>query len=119
MKLDQFQGVNAGYVLELYDRFRRDPGSVDPETRAVFERWTPDEGASAVAGTSLDSLHAIVGAANLAESIRRYGHLGAQLDPLGSAPAGDPSLSAGAHGVSEQGLAELPADLVGGPVAID
>ena len=35
----------------------------------------------------------IVGAANLAESIRRYGHLAAQLDPLGSTPLGDPSLS--------------------------
>ena len=43
--------------------------------------------------TTPNDVHVIVGAANLAESIRRYGHLAAQLDPLGSAPPGDPSLS--------------------------
>jgi len=37
----EFQGVNAGYVLELYDRFRNKPSSVDAATRAYFEHWTP------------------------------------------------------------------------------
>ena len=32
-----FSGVNRGYLLELYDRFRTDPSSVDPATRAIFE----------------------------------------------------------------------------------
>ena len=59
----------------------------------------------------------IVGAANLVESIRRYGHLAAQLDPLGSAPIGDPSLSPRAHGITDDDLKRLPASLVGGPVA--
>src|SRR5256885_1236792 len=36
-----FTGLNRGYVLELYDRFRQNPSSVDPATRALFERWTP------------------------------------------------------------------------------
>ena len=36
-----FSGINRGYVLELYERFRKDPSSVDPESRALFERWTP------------------------------------------------------------------------------
>ena len=31
MRLDDFTGVNAGYVLELYERYRQDPESVDPE----------------------------------------------------------------------------------------
>ena len=46
----------------------------------------------------------IVGAVNLAESIRRYGHLGAQLDPLGTPPWGDPSLAPEAHGITEADL---------------
>ncbi len=33
---DQFTGVNAGYVHELYERYQRDPGSVDEATRAMF-----------------------------------------------------------------------------------
>jgi 2-oxoglutarate dehydrogenase E1 component len=29
--------VNAGYVADLYDRYRLDPGSVDPEWRSLFD----------------------------------------------------------------------------------
>jgi 2-oxoglutarate dehydrogenase E1 component len=121
MKLEQFAGVNAGYVLELYERYRQDPESVDPATRRVFESWIPaDAAASEPAGSSSSAgadIHIIVGAANLAESIRRYGHLAARIDPLGSTPIGDPSLSPRAHGISDDDLKRLPAALVGGPVA--
>src|SRR5262245_36476814 len=112
MNLDQFPGVNAGFVLELYERFRRDPGSVDPQTRAAFERWAPDAGTppspesrAPAPGVRLD---AVVGAANLAESIRRYGHLGAHIDPLGAPPLGDPALSPAAHGITDDDLRQLP-----------
>ena len=37
----EFGGVNQAYVLELYDRFRQDPSSVDAATRAAFERSGP------------------------------------------------------------------------------
>ena len=37
----EFTGLNRGYVLELYEQYRKDPSSVDPETRALFEHWTP------------------------------------------------------------------------------
>ena len=123
MKLDQFAGVNAGYVYELYDRYLQDPDSVDPETRAAFENWSPADSfvsnaasASTTPGSQIN-LHAVVGAANLAESIRRYGHLAARVDPLGSTPPGDPSLYPGAHGITDDDLRTLPAELVGGPVA--
>ncbi len=39
---DQFTGVNAGYVHELYERYQRDPGSVDEATRAMFAEWSPE-----------------------------------------------------------------------------
>ena len=119
MKLEQFAGVNAGYVLELYERYRQNPASVDEATRKAFESWTPaaDSAAGSPAtGAPLDT-RIIVGAANLVESIRRYGHLAARVDPLGSTPIGDPSLSPRAHGLTEDDLRRLPASLVGGPVA--
>ncbi len=118
MKLDQFPGVNAGYVFELYEKYRQNPESVDPATRRIFEGWTPTESA-APAGTPaapVETLQAAVGTANLAESIRRYGHLAARIDPLGSTPIGDPSLSPEAHGITDGDLKRLPASLVGGPV---
>ena len=120
MKLEQFAGVNAAYVLELYERYRQNPESVDPQTRQAFESWTPaPEAAAADEGRTQASAdtRVIVGAANLVESIRRYGHLAARLDPLGSSPIGDPSLSPRAHGLTEDDLRRLPASLVGGPVA--
>ncbi|MDP9373033.1 MAG: hypothetical protein M3Q65_11415, partial [Chloroflexota bacterium] len=33
-----FYGPNAGYALELYERYQQDPNSVDAATRAVFDR---------------------------------------------------------------------------------
>src|SRR5574340_1607177 len=44
----EFEGVNAGYVAELYDRYQRDPSSVDEGTRAAFARWTPPADATPV-----------------------------------------------------------------------
>jgi 2-oxoglutarate dehydrogenase E1 component len=39
---DQFSGVNAGYVYDLYERYLTDPTSVDEATRALFATWSPD-----------------------------------------------------------------------------
>src|SRR5690349_15564818 len=60
---------------------------------------------------------AAAAAAALAQSIRLFGHRGAHIDPLGSEPPGDPHLDYGAHGLSEEDLARLPASVVGGSVA--
>ena len=116
---DEFGGINEGYVLELYQRFRENPESVDPATRAAFERSAPAFRNAEVELNfdSAEALQKIVGAVNLAESIRKYGHLGAKLDPLGSPPWGDPSLAPESHGVTEADLGALPASLVGGPAA--
>jgi len=115
MHIDRVQGINAGYVAELYERYRQNPDSVDAATRKVFESWIPAE--QAQQGATGAHIHVIVGAANLAECLRRYGHLAAQIDPLGSKPTGDPSLSPKAHGITDEDLKLLPASLVGGAVA--
>ena len=148
----QFQGVNAGYVLELYERFRNNPASVDAATRAYFQRWSPPvehvPGSLAKGGelflhvtapatSTLEvpggpqvgvcypeggapmAIDKIVGAVNLAESIRKFGHLYARVDPLGSDPTGDPSLQLETHGVTEDDLRQLPANLIVGPIAQD
>ncbi|MCC6800753.1 MAG: 2-oxoglutarate dehydrogenase E1 component [Anaerolineae bacterium] len=115
----EFPGPNAAYILDLYERYRHDPASVDTATRRAFERWAPPvdgaarrDGALAPEGVALDQA---VGVANLANAIRTYGHLAAQLDPLGGEPLGDPMLSLDAHGLTEDALRTLPASLVSGP----
>ncbi len=121
-----FRGFNEGYVLELYDAWRRDPQSVDADARELFKTWKPsrdaqarraravEPGATDVSGFDPDT---IVGAVNLAQSIRRYGHLAAHIDPLGGTPAGDPALEPETHGVTEADLRALPASLIHGRIA--
>ena len=110
-----FTGLNRGYILERYEKYRNDPTSVDPETRAIFEQWTPPAESAAVPdGVAYEK---IVGAARLAQSIRRYGHLAAKLDPLGlRVPSGDPSLLPETHNVTEDDLRGLPPTLISSPL---
>src|SRR5579863_2012976 len=121
--LDSFYGPNAGYVLELYERYRQNPASVDPDTRAIFENWTPPSletpsspstASEAAAPAPAPQVAKIVAASNLAHAIRSRGHLGAHLDPLGSEPLGDPALQIDYHGLSEADLAQLPPEVIGG-----
>ncbi len=125
---DQFTGANAGYVYELFERYQRDPSSVDEATRRAFANWTPSDPsgpvrsdeAAHVAGREVgpQDLQAAIAAFNLAESIRRFGHLAARLDPLNCHdPIGDPSLQPESHGLTTQALKRLPATIVSGPAA--
>ncbi len=138
---DSFYGPNAGYALELYERYQRDPASVDAETRAIFERMRPlpdgaangsasgvnrsANGATATATSESprqiashepqDTIHDVVKvvlAARMARSIRQYGHLAARIDPLGSAPPDDPMLDPATHGLTDDDLEALPAAIV-------
>jgi len=38
-----FSEINRAYVEELYERARRRPESVDPETRAMLAAWPPPQ----------------------------------------------------------------------------
>ncbi|HVW05696.1 MAG TPA: 2-oxoglutarate dehydrogenase E1 component [Vicinamibacterales bacterium] len=126
MSLSQadFQGVNLGYLLELYEKFRSDPQSVDEEARELFRTWTPPADTASldrvnVAGADVPAgldPRVVMGAVSLADSIRRYGHLAAEIDPLGSRPVGDPALLPETYGVTEDDLRQVPASLVRFPV---
>jgi 2-oxoglutarate dehydrogenase E1 component len=113
-----FHGANAGYIQELYERYLQDPSSVDADTRALFARWRPpmEAARNETAPTAPLDVARIVGGVNYAAAIREYGHLQAQLDPLGTKPIGDPALNVAAHGISEDDLRNLPASLIGGPI---
>jgi 2-oxoglutarate dehydrogenase E1 component len=130
--LESFYGPNAGYVLELYERYQQDPASIDAETRAFFDRRRAEIDAFLSAGQPVDQSRSqpattaaateqatlqighVVAATALAHAIRARGHLGAHLDPLGSPPMGDPALLPESHGITEEDLAKLPASIVGG-----
>jgi 2-oxoglutarate dehydrogenase E1 component len=119
----QFYGPNLGYVLELYESYRRDPESVDGETRRFFKTWSPPRGEPGVNGqVAAPSAHEadiekVIGATKWIRHIRDLGHTAARLDPLGSEPSGDPTIDPAFYRISEEDLESLPANLVvGGPV---
>jgi len=112
---NQFHGPNAGYILELYERYQKDPDSLPAEIRDFFKSWkTPVNGREIAAGVSVEK---IVAVANLAQAIRKYGHLAAQLCPLGTPPPGDASLELSTYELTDEDLNQLPAGLVDGPLA--
>ena len=125
----EFQGVNEGYFLELYESWQRDPLSVDVSTRELFARFrsspTAAAGAPGSAASERESNasspldpNVVVSAINLAQSIRRYGHLAANIDPLGQRRVGDPALLPETHGVTEADLRSLPAALIHGDISL-
>jgi 2-oxoglutarate dehydrogenase E1 component len=121
---ETFHGPNAGYVLELYERYRRDPGSVDDATQRFFESWQPPSDgnravppAVAAAPELALSPEKVRCAVELVQGIREFGHLAAQLDPLGSAPPGDPALALETYNLTPEELMQLPASIVVGAPA--
>jgi 2-oxoglutarate dehydrogenase E1 component len=136
--LKNFYGPNAGYVLELYERYKQDPSSVDAETRALFAHWSPEthesvgKGQGQVIGAipipptppapfqtttaefSRTQVRKIVAATALASGIRKRGHLGAHLDPLGSEPLGDRALQPETYGITNEDLTALSPAVIGG-----
>ncbi len=130
-----FQGPNAGYIVDLYERYRQDPASVDVETQAFFENWSEqspvksaeaDQSAHVVESLRVEGpacstvgVGRVTAAARLARFIRQRGHLAANVDPLGIQPPQDPGLELGSHGLETGDLEILPASVVGGPLAAE
>jgi 2-oxoglutarate dehydrogenase E1 component len=113
----KFSGINSAYISELYERYQKDPQSIDVLTREIFEKYGPpdiDEVSTRPSDEISDTLpyEKVVGVANLAQAIRNFGHLRAQLDPLGSPVRDDPSLEPSYHGVEPGELEKFPASLV-------
>ena len=113
-----FHGVNLAYALELYERFRLDPQSVDAGTREWLSQLPPPAerpGPGVPDRRQAGTAH-VVGAINLAQSVRRYGHLAARIDPLGTEPTGDPLLEPATHGLTDAVLREISPDIIDSPL---
>ncbi len=97
--LRQFHGPNAGYVLDLFERYTRDPQSVDEKWRAYFTEFTPPEPSAPIAA-GVDVEQALA-TRSLAEAIRTRGHTAARVNPLGPPPSPDPMLRPESHRATE------------------
>ena len=125
---DELYGPNAGYVAEQYERYKTEPASIDPELQAFFANgYRPEENAAiapqipataAAPGTTSEYfIGQIVAAARLGRIVRELGHLDAHIDPLGSTPPSDPSLTLERHKLTTEMLSALSSTVIGGPLA--
>jgi 2-oxoglutarate dehydrogenase E1 component len=116
--MDDISNLNSGYAAELYERYLQDPTSVDERSREYFEgsaRPRPVKITERPAAPF--DVQKVIAAANYVNAIRSYGHLAAQIDPLGQTPHGDPSLQIETHHLTEDDLRSMPAAIVDGPVS--
>ncbi len=122
-----FHGPNAGYVLDLYERYLQNPSAFDERTRAFFAQWSPytalqaqasngvSHEAVAEGGISLN-MQKVVGAVSYAQALRQYGHLNATLDPIFKNTIGDPELLPETHNITLEDLRQMPPGLVESPL---
>ncbi len=112
---------NDAYIAEVHETYRRDPASVDESWRQFFRLAESLNGAAPGLGAqtgdpgAMDAtlLRKAASAASLVDSIRAYGHLAAQIDPLGNTPPGTPELTPEFHGLTEADLGVIPGAALG------
>jgi multifunctional 2-oxoglutarate metabolism enzyme len=119
------QGAESGEFLRRIDELL---SGADGFYESVFEsmRVVPPAGISAPAAAVVppvaavgapitaeaELLRAVAAGMALVAAYRSHGHLAARLDPLGSAPPGDPSLDPVNHGLTPQLMEAVPATVL-------
>ncbi|WP_444850765.1 2-oxoglutarate dehydrogenase E1 subunit family protein, partial [Planomicrobium okeanokoites] len=111
-------GPNLGYVMEMYDIYQESPESIDPEFAELFKQYGPpvepsaEQQPAATAEVKSDKFGKVLGAIQLAESIRAHGHLASDIYPLKDQPRETERLEPSTYGLTEQDLKEVPVSLL-------
>lgn len=113
-----FSGPNLGYVMEQYDLYRENPEQVEPELAELFRNFgppaAPAAGGTTVeqgAGASSADIGKAIAAVQLADAIRLYGHLAADIYPLKDFERDSSRIEPSAYGLGDEDLEALPASL--------
>ncbi|WP_085521532.1 2-oxoglutarate dehydrogenase E1 component [Tuberibacillus sp. Marseille-P3662] len=120
---EEFYGPNLGYVADQYEQYKNDPDSVEAELRELFTNWGPPPATlstgteqPATSGDQQTDLNKVVAAVKLADNIRAYGHLNAQINPLGMDTAGSQTdkqlLNLDTYELTEEDLQAIPAKVI-------
>lgn len=116
---EAFHGPNLGYLAEMFEKYMQNPHEVDPDVAAFFEEWGPPQiGATATLDvdqstyeTTNQSLEKYLSAIKLAEHIRSFGHLDADLNPLSPRDL-KTTINYEDFGLTEDDLRALPAHII-------
>ncbi|GGB55836.1 2-oxoglutarate dehydrogenase E1 component [Virgibacillus dakarensis] len=114
----KFYGPNMGYIEEQYDLYKEDPEAIDSSLRELFEQhgapnWTHYTNGAAetsAASPSISDVKKLTSAMKLVEAIRRYGHLEADIYPVGRDKNRKSDIvNPKTYGLSEEDLKNIPA----------
>ncbi|MEK3886240.1 2-oxoglutarate dehydrogenase E1 component [Bacillus sp. FSL K6-3431] len=121
---ENFSGPNLGYVMEMYEHYVKDPKSVDLELKELFDQWgapsaeSDSETTKGQADVSFqmpanpDMYSKIVAAVKLADNIRTYGHLAADIRPLVKKRPEIRRIDLAEFKLTEEDLKEIPASFI-------
>lgn len=111
----QFHGPNLGYMLDIYEDYLENPNSVDDKLQIFFERWGApncDGNTTDTQEVSHDQLYATVNAMKLADSIRKNGHLLADISPVEERKAKEDLFSLERFQLTADALKNIPAQFL-------
>ncbi len=120
------QGAESGRFLkvveeylqgehEFYERLFADLGATigsKPQTPTLNLTAAPAAAVTPSGGIDLELLQAVQAGTALIKAHRTHGHLAAHLDPLGTEPKGDPSLSPDAVNLTPELMSRIPSSVL-------
>ncbi|MEX1998263.1 MAG: multifunctional oxoglutarate decarboxylase/oxoglutarate dehydrogenase thiamine pyrophosphate-binding subunit/dihydrolipoyllysine-residue succinyltransferase subunit [Gemmatimonadales bacterium] len=111
---------DAAFYADIADAFGATaPAALRSPAPSAPSPSTP----SATLPVGAETLYHLAAAMSLVRSYRSHGYLAANLDPLGSAPKGDPALDPAPLGLTQDVMLQIPADVtrtyVGGETLAD
>lgn len=116
---ETFHGPNLGYVMDMYEKYKNDSDEVDSDLKEWFQAHgapsvEPLNGHTTAASTEVSSstMHKIAKAMKLADNIRTFGHILADVNPLEAPGEESPLLKPEDNGLSEDDLRSMPADML-------
>src|SRR5207302_345660 len=107
-RIDELLSGADGFYESVFESMKLVPpaGISEPARAGVV---TTEAAIAAPTTAEAELLRAIAAGMALVAAYRSHGHLAARLDPLGSAPPGDPSLDPVNHGLTPQMMEAVPA----------
>ncbi|GAA0429385.1 MULTISPECIES: 2-oxoglutarate dehydrogenase E1 component [Virgibacillus] len=113
----EFHGPNMGYIEEQYDLYKEDPEAVDPSIKQMFNehgapQWLShaNDSNQAVQATSINDVKKLTSAMKLVEAIRRFGHLEADIYPVGLKERKSELVEPATYGLTNEDLLNMPAN---------
>jgi len=107
-RIDELLSGADGFYESVFESMKLvPPAGISEPARAVAAAGETVVAAPTTAEAEL--LRAVAAGMALVAAYRSHGHLAARLDPLGSAPPGDPSLDPVNHGLTPQMMEAVPA----------